>query len=185
MDAPPLPPPPGQTPPTPGWGPPAQATPAFKYAGFWQRFAALFIDGLVLLPLEIPFFIGFWNAASSRFDAVAGRDSFDFSSMPVERFFGWAIGLAIVHYAYQVVMVGKWNATVGKFALSIRVRRADGSPATWREALLRPVLQLAVNGLNGFGGVGILGLLDYLWMLWDRQKQTLHDKIAGTTVVQV
>ena len=82
-------------------------------------------------------------------------------------------------------MIGKWNATVGKFALSIRVRRDDGSPAGWREALLRPLLQLGLNVVNGVGGVGILGLLDYLWMLWDRQKQTLHDKIAGTIVVQV
>jgi uncharacterized RDD family membrane protein YckC len=184
MDAPPLPPPPDQLPPTPGWSSPAQVVPAFAYASFWQRFAALFIDGLLLLPLEIPLFIGFWNDAFRQVNVSAGT-GFDFSSVRAEHVIGWAIGIAIVHYAYQAVMVGKWNATVGKFALSLRVRRDDGSPAGWREALLRPILQLAVNGLNGIGGVGILGLLDYLWMLWDRQKQTLHDKLAGTIVVKV
>jgi uncharacterized RDD family membrane protein YckC len=26
--------------------------------------------------------------------------------------------------------------------------------------------------------------VDILWPLWDRQKQTLHDKIAGTVVLR-
>jgi uncharacterized RDD family membrane protein YckC len=32
-------------------------------------------------------------------------------------------------------------------------------------------------------GAGLITLLDDLWMLWDRQKQTLHDKVAGTIVI--
>ncbi len=27
--------------------------------------------------------------------------------------------------------------------------------------------------------------LGYLWMLWDREKQTWHDKAAGTVVVPI
>jgi uncharacterized RDD family membrane protein YckC len=183
MDAPPLPPPPDEMPPMPGWASPADVAPTLRYAGFWQRFAALFIDGLLFLPLFIPFLIRVWNEASSRIDT--GTGSFDANTMRVGRVFGWALAIGVLHYAYDVVMVGRWNATVGKFALGIRVRRDDGSPAQWREALLRPLLQLGLNVLNGVGGIGILGLLDYLWMLWDRQKQTLHDKIAGTIVVKV
>ena len=29
----------------------------------------------------------------------------------------------------------------------------------------------------------VLGILDPLWMIWDQQKQTLHDKLASTYVV--
>jgi uncharacterized RDD family membrane protein YckC len=29
----------------------------------------------------------------------------------------------------------------------------------------------------------VLGFLDPLWMIWDAQKQTLHDKLASTYVV--
>ncbi len=32
--------------------------------------------------------------------------------------------------------------------------------------------------------ISLASLLDDLWMLWDKQKQTLHDKIAGTIVVK-
>ena len=84
---------------------------------------------------------------------------------------------------YHVLMIGRWNATVGKFALGIPVRKTDGTEAGWREAALRPLLQLGISLLNLVPGVGLLSILDYLWMLWDDRKQTLHDKIAGTIVV--
>jgi uncharacterized RDD family membrane protein YckC len=32
-------------------------------------------------------------------------------------------------------------------------------------------------------GVWAIVLIDYLWMLWDPGKQTLHDKIADSKVV--
>jgi uncharacterized RDD family membrane protein YckC len=105
----------------------------------------------------------------------------------IEEFFGrvfwWGMGIGVLQYAYSAVMVGKWNATLGKMALGIRVRRPDGSPATWREALLRPLLPTVGSWANTVPGVGLLSLLDYLWMLWDKQKQTIHDKIASTIVV--
>jgi len=37
-----------------------------------------------------------------------------------------------IGYLYAFVMIGKWNATLGKFAVGIRVRKADGSSAGWR-----------------------------------------------------
>ena len=67
--------------------------------------------------------------------------------------------------------------------MSIRVRRLDGSPAGWREAALRPVLETVISLLRA-STLGLLSLVDYLWMLWDKQKQTLHDKLAGTIVVK-
>ena len=57
-----------------------------------------------------------------------------------------------------------------------------------------PVLSQAYEKATGvklivsFGsfvpGAWLITLLDDLWMLWDRQRQTLHDKVAGTIVVR-
>ena len=105
--------------------------------------------------------------------------SIDFAQFSGE-LLGWALVLQFVRYAYEFVMIGQWNATVGKFAVGIRVRRMDGSPATWREAALRPLLELVIGVLR----IGIVTLVDDLWMLWDKQKQTLHDKVASTIVVK-
>jgi uncharacterized RDD family membrane protein YckC len=96
---------------------------------------------------------------------------------------GWALMLAVVTYAYQALMVRYFGGTIGKLAVGIRVRTDDGNVAGWREALLRPVLQLMVSIGSFVPGAGLITLLDDLWMLWDRQKQTLHDKVAGTIVV--
>ena len=76
-----------------------------------------------------------------------------------------------------------FGGTLGKLAVGIRVRKADGSVVGWREALLRPILQLIVSFGSFVPGAWLITVLDDLWMLWDRQRQTLHDKVAGTIVV--
>jgi uncharacterized RDD family membrane protein YckC len=190
--SPPLPPPP-PVPPTPGasspagWAPPEVPGGHPPYAGFWQRFGALLIDGVILSPIWIlPFFLFVWQDMIDEFErSFATNTEPDVTQFTefFQRAIWWGIAAALVSYVYNALMIGRWNATVGKFALGLRVRRPDGSPAAWREAFLRPLLQAGVGGLNALPGLGMLGILDYLWMLWDDQKQTLHDKIASTIVV--
>jgi uncharacterized RDD family membrane protein YckC len=60
-----------------------------------------------------------------------------------------------------------------------------GAVAGWREALLRPLLQLIVGVASFVPGARLITLLDDLWMVWDKQSQTLHDKVANTIVIHV
>ena len=77
--------------------------------------------------------------------------------------------------------------TPGKQWLDIRVVRADGSPSGWGWTFLRgfAVKGLAVGAVILIsGGVGtILWIVDLLWAFWNRDRQTLHDKIMRTVVV--
>jgi uncharacterized RDD family membrane protein YckC len=160
-----------------GTPPPAPAI-VPNFAGFWIRVAAWLIDLLVLVPIYAVFVI----AAIARVDGVepdGGGDPTQAFALG-GAFVVWALALAAISYSYQLLMIGKWNATVGKLATGLRVRRPDGSSAGWREAALRPLLE----ALLGIVNLGLVRLLDCLSMLWDRQKQTLHDKIAGTIVVR-
>jgi uncharacterized RDD family membrane protein YckC len=70
---------------------------------------------------------------------------------------------------------GETGQTLGKRALGIRVvdQRAGGSIGPVR-AFIRYVGRI-VSSLVVF--------LGYLWMLWDPEKQTWHDKMAGSVVV--
>jgi uncharacterized RDD family membrane protein YckC len=184
-----LPPPPSR-PDQPGWSPmptwqvPESAPATPRYASFWQRAVALIIDGVVVGVLALPFVASLFDDVGRAFDRIvstaqpSNSDTADF----VRLFSQIGLRAAVVAFVYALVMIGVWNATVGKFAMGLRVRRTDGSDATWREAALRPILQAVLNLVPG---IGIVSLLDYLWMLWDRQKQCLHDKIAGTIVVVV
>ena len=129
------------------------------------------------MPLYIP--VAIRTIDRMNITSSTSLSDIDFARMNSE-VIGWALALQFVRYLYEFLMIGQWNATVGKFAVGIRVRQVDGSPATWREAALRPLLELVIGVL----GISFASLVDDLWMLWDKQKQTLHDKIAGTIVVK-
>ena len=161
----------------------APPPPQLRYASFWIRVGATLIDGLVFIPLAIPFLIGIWNRMSTEIDrSIATGQPVDVTPY-LGRFAGWALAVAAVTYAYQALMVRYFGGAIGMLAVGIRVRTDDGNVVGWREALLRPVLQLIVSIGSFVPGAGLITLLDDLWMLWDRQKQTLHDKVAGTIVV--
>jgi len=70
-----------------------------------------------------------------------------------------------------------WQATtLGGIVVGLRVVRTDGRR-------LQPVDAL-VRGLAGIFSVAVLGI-GCLWMLYDAERQTWHDKAAGTYVVKV
>jgi uncharacterized RDD family membrane protein YckC len=82
---------------------------------------------------------------------------------------------------YLIVMIGSYGQTIGNRAVGTRVVAADGRPQVgYRTAALRWIVQPLLLLL-----LFIPGLLDFLWPLWDRQRQTLHDKAAGTLVIRV
>ena len=98
-----------------------------------------------------------------------------------------AIAMAL-NFAYNVGFLRWMQATPGKLALGLRVRRRDVSGTMpWATILLRWIAQ---NWSVFFGVIPILGsvfglypLLDCLWPLWDNKNQALHDKAAKTNVV--
>ncbi len=86
---------------------------------------------------------------------------------------GWMRwGLMIAYFAGLWVLRG---TTVGGLILRIRVVRLDGRPLDVPTALVR--------SLGSFLSVAVLGL-GYFWCAWDPERQTWHDKLAGTAVVQ-
>jgi len=81
-----------------------------------------------------------------------------------------ALGLA--YYGY--FEGGDTGQTIGKRAMSIRVVKTDGEALGTGVALVRYVARIISAIPCGLG---------YWWALWDPEKQTWHDKIAGTYVV--
>jgi uncharacterized RDD family membrane protein YckC len=70
-----------------------------------------------------------------------------------------------------------WRATTpGGMILQLRVTRIDGKKLEFPESLVR--------GLTGIFSLVVAGL-GFLWMLWDPERQTWHDRVAGTYVVKV
>jgi hypothetical protein len=77
---------------------------------------------------------------------------------------------------YGALMWKLKGTTVGGIIFNLRVVRADARDIEWETAIVRALgcfLSLLPAGLGFF------------WMLFDTNRQTWHDKIAGTIVVRV
>jgi uncharacterized RDD family membrane protein YckC len=78
--------------------------------------------------------------------------------------------------AYHIAFWAWKGTTLGGIVVNLRVIRTDGTDPRPADAVIR--------GLSGIFSIVALGI-GYLWMLQDPEKQTWHDKIAGTLVVKV
>jgi uncharacterized RDD family membrane protein YckC len=157
------PPPPGQPWPPGQPGQPGYQQQGYGYsygaaplqpAGFWARFAAALIDGLILgAPVNI-----LVRAAADTAGLV--------------QLIGFIAGVA-----YYAVLEGGSGQTVGKMALSIKVVDQD----SWQPGIGvgRGIGRYFARWLSA-----LPFLLGYFWMLWDKDKQTFHDKLARTRVVK-
>jgi uncharacterized RDD family membrane protein YckC len=82
------------------------------------------------------------------------------------------VGLA----AYGAVMWKIKGSTIGGIICGLKVVRIDDRPIDWGTAIVR--------ALGCFLSLIVLGL-GFIWVAFDDDKQSWHDKIAGTTVVRV
>ena len=88
---------------------------------------------------------------------------------------GLAGGLgALLGLAYYVYFLSSTGQTLGAKVMGIKVVDGNGKVLSTGSAVVR-VLGSYVSGM-------LLGI-GYLWMLRDADKQTLHDKMAGSYVV--
>jgi uncharacterized RDD family membrane protein YckC len=139
-------------------------------AGWWIRFFAYLIDGLVIgIPAAIVGFIlslPFGGMTSSGGTMNAGATSIFYLIV--------VVGTA----AYFVYFWSQRDGqTIMNKAFNIKVVRADGSPMTVSTGIVRYIGYI----LNSI----IFGLpIGWLWAAWDPNKQGWHDKIAGTYVIR-
>ena len=141
----------------------ANANAKLEYAGFWIRFAAVFVDGLVLQVVFIPL------------SAMLGTGLFAIHHHPsLQAVLVFQLIAIFIPMVYQTVCVGEYGATIGKMAVGIKIIRADGSRLTYEQAFWRFWAKM-ISGLTC--GIG------YLIVAFDDEKRALHDHICGTQVV--
>jgi uncharacterized RDD family membrane protein YckC len=137
----------------PQYGQPQYGQPQLQYVSVGPRFLAALIDGLII-------------------GAVTGLLSFPFRDTPGT--WGGSIGLLAI--LYFIVMEATQGATLGKMALGLRVVKTDGSPISWREAIIRNLLRI-IDGLFLY----LVGAI----LIWNSPlRQRLGDRAAGTVVVR-
>jgi len=88
----------------------------------------------------------------------------------------WKLNPLLMYAIYCTILWALRGTTVGGVVCNLKVVRLDDRPLDWPTALVR-----ALAGFLSFFAIG----LGFIWVAFDDQKQSWHDKIAGTTVVQV
>lgn len=148
-----------------GFAPQAGPAPGLLYAGFWIRFAALLIDGILLF---IIFFIG-----GRLF--VKGIDYGNGNIVITEGQWWWSVW-GIVSFLYYPVTWAWLGETIGHRILGMEIRRVDdGQRPSAGQVIVRYIGYLICYITIGIGFI-IAG--------FDARKQGLHDKIGGTVVVR-
>ena len=132
-------------------------------SSIWHRFCAVFVDGVVV---GLPVF--------AAYVLVAGWP------LPVpETFlksFLIGLGLCLMYFVYEAVMLQHRGQTVGKIAMRIEVVQSDGTPLGVSRSWLRSFLKILV--FRGW----LLSLFNVLPALFTVQKTAIHDMLLKTRV---
>ncbi|MBI3414167.1 MAG: RDD family protein [Verrucomicrobia bacterium] len=152
----------------------ASASAAMNYAGFWIRFLAKIIDGLILgvpfailaVALFLPYLKG-QNWRPERLDFMMG--------VPLMLQLVFQLSYWFVAGIYNTLFIGKFGATPGKMALQIRVVRADGTNLSYAHAAGRFFAEILSS---------ICCKIGYIIAAFDPEKRALHDHICSTRVVR-
>jgi len=174
-----------------------------KYAGFWVRVSASFIDFIIIAPIIL---LVFMSAGTSNILAIL-------IPVPVTFFYSF----------YFVYFNKRYGATIGKKLMKIKIVKLDGKKIGWKEAILRNSVEIILDiiatvgiiiGLSNFNSQEFysLGYFDRLYSLielppnWEQsinrfndvwvisefatlltnpKRRALHDFLAGTIVIHV
>lgn len=140
-----------------------------KYAGFWKRFAAYIIDGLILF---IPILIIMLVLGVSLFMTGNAEDVEEATS--IGESIGNLLSIVIGWLYFAIMESSSRQATVGKMALGIKVTDLNGNRISFGRATGRHFAKLISGAILGIG---------YLMIIWTEKKQGLHDMIASCLVV--
>ncbi|HTL68438.1 MAG TPA: RDD family protein [Lacunisphaera sp.] len=89
------------------------------------------------------------------------------------------LGPGIIFLAWIVYHPVMWKlkgTTIGGIICNLKVVRVDDRPIDWGVAIVR-----AFTAFMSFIACG----LGFIWVAFDDEKQSWHDKVAGTTIVRV
>jgi uncharacterized RDD family membrane protein YckC len=139
-----------------------------KFAGFWIRVAALLIDSIIYGVFR--FALIFVTYAFIVHPTSPKVDPFNTNVLIIENI----IGLLIVIGYFAGFESSRWQATIGKKLMKIKVVDLNGHRISFGQAIGR-YLSKIVSCLTFCIG--------YMMAGWTEKKQALHDKIAGTLVI--
>jgi uncharacterized RDD family membrane protein YckC len=149
---------------------------SWLYAGFWRRFWAYLLDGIILfvvsgLVYTVAFAVSFgiWH----RFDELS---LIDIDSAYRGNIVGHVFSFVLPWLYYALFESSTKQATLGKIAFEIYVTDLEGRRITFARASARYFCMILISPLTFGIGFVMAGLT--------AKRQALHDKIAECLVLR-
>ena len=155
---------------------------AWRYGGFWIRFGARFVDGLIfMVPVMIFAAVLIPNLLR------AARQARTPSSAPAPAFAAFGIITFFLVFflaagCYEILMLKYRSATLGKMACGLIVIRPDGRGLSWGVCFGRFFMwNVVTSGIPYLNSV--LMLVTSIMLGVDDEKRALHDRVCDTRVI--
>jgi uncharacterized RDD family membrane protein YckC len=156
-----------------------------RYAGFWIRFCAKFLDNLILIvvlvvPLVIIAVFVAGTSSSSMAPLNLTTDPSLHATGSAANVMGNLLGtfFQLIFFCanaiYSGFFLGKYGATPGKMACKLVVVDANGAPVGYGRAFGRGFAEIVS---------GLVCNIGYIIAAFDGQKRALHDHICSTRVI--
>ena len=160
----------GLTPSTPG---------NLNYAGFWIRFVAKFIDGLIMGVFFLAIFLLFFMDQFTKMVQASSTPGAEPNPDDAIGMIVMQVVMTLCQYVvaalYNGFCVSKWGATPGKMAVGLKVVDAEGNALSKGKSWGRAFADLINNFTCTIG---------YVIAAFDDQKRALHDHICNTRVIK-
>ena len=153
---------------------------AWRYGGFWIRFSARFIDGLIFtVPILIVAAVLLPNLIRAARQAGPASAPNPFAA------FGFVTFLLVGFLAggcYEILMLKYRSATLGKMTCGLKVIRSDGSTLSWGVCFGRFFMwNIVTSGIPYINTV--LMPVSAIMLGVDDEKRALHDRVCDTRVI--
>lgn len=151
------------------------------YAEFWLRFVAFIIDSIILSVLYLllykPFFGMLLPIKYEEFAEMTSQGYASVNAVSVSSYLGyaeWTFIITTIFY-HAIMESSRYQASLGKLALELKVTDGSGNPIRFSKALLRNGAKLISSAVLMIG---------FAMAAFTARKQALHDFIADTCILK-
>jgi uncharacterized RDD family membrane protein YckC len=138
------------------------------YGNFGYRFAALLLDGLILAPVTIGFFV--------------------YNSLNLYNIYLGILVTNLINISYHIYLPTRFGATPGKLILGLHILKMNGDKINYGDALRRYLPNLLLGFIaiiNTLFAVSKADAKTYNTMSWMEQSQYLQSLNSGTFYIQM
>jgi len=155
-----------------------------NYAGFGHRLVAIIIDviiigilqSVVITPILGMIGVGVASEIQNNGGEISEAQAVGMFGAIMAAVMGmWLVGMCVQILYYSILESSKYQGTVGKLVMGIKVTDMNGERISFGKGVLRAIGRV-ISGMILFIG--------YLMAAFTERKQALHDMLAGTLVLK-